>query len=127
MAIDWTDVAPLTGAEARARIRAGAWRTKTVGMAQGRVQANLVVLPQTYAADFQRFCEANGQACPLLDVTAPGSAEPQRVAPGADVRTDVPRYRVYREGAVAAEVESLEPYWRDDLVAFLLGCSFTFE
>lgn len=127
MSVDWSEVAHLTGAEARARIRAGQWRTKTVGMARGRVQANLVVLPRAFAPDFQRFCEANGQACPLLDVTEPGSAEPRRVAPGADVRTDVPRYRVYRDGAVAAEVASLEPYWRDDLVAFLLGCSFTFE
>jgi uncharacterized protein YcsI (UPF0317 family) len=127
MAIDWSEVAGLTGAEARARIRAGRWRNKTVGMAQGTVQANLVVLPRAYADDFARFCQANGQACPLLDVTEAGSPEPRQVAPGADVRTDVPRYRVYRDGAVADEVESLVPYWRDDLVAFLLGCSFTFE
>src|SRR5262245_38548624 len=109
MAVDWSEVAHLTGAEARARIRAGGWRTKTVGMAQGHGQANLVVLPRAYADDFERFCQANWQACPRLDATAPGSPEPRRVAPGADVRTDVPRYRVYRDGAVAAEVESLAP------------------
>src|SRR5687768_13366334 len=124
MAIDWSEVAGLTGVEARARIRAGGWRNKTVGMAQGTVQANLVVLPRAYADDFARFCQANGQACPLLDVTEAGSPEPRQVAPGADVRTDVPRYRVYRDGTVADEAENLLPYWRDDLVAFLLGCSF---
>ncbi len=125
--VDWSAVAGLSGAEARARIRAGGWHQKTVGMAQGRVQANLVILPAAQAGEFQRLCERNAQACPVLDVTEPGSAEPRRVAPGADLRTDVPRYRVYRGGTVAAEVDSLVPYWRDDLVAFVLGCSFTFE
>ncbi|HEY7065879.1 MAG TPA: putative hydro-lyase [Chloroflexota bacterium] len=125
--VDWSAVAGLSGAEARALIRGGRWRQKTVGMAQGWVQANLVVLPAAYADDFQRFCERNSQACPVLDVTAPGSAEPRRVAPGADLRTDAPHYRVYRGGALAGEADTLHDYWRDDLVAFVLGCSFTFE
>jgi uncharacterized protein YcsI (UPF0317 family) len=91
------------------------------------VQANLVVLPAALAADFERFCELNPRSCPLLDVTAPGSSEPTRVAPGADLRVDVPRYRVYRDGALADEVDDLLGQWREDLVGFLLGCSFTFE
>lgn len=127
MAIDWSEVTHLTGAEARARIRAGRWRQKTVGMARGWVQANLVVLPQAAAPAFHRFCLANWRACPLLDVTAPGSPEPRDVAPGADLRTDAPRYCVYEHGVLTAEVDSLVPYWRDDLVGFVLGCSFTFE
>jgi uncharacterized protein YcsI (UPF0317 family) len=125
--VDWSAVAGLSGPEARALVRAGGWRQKTVGMAQGWVQANLVVLRAAYAADFQQFCERNAQACPVLDVTERGSPEPRQVAAGADLRTDAPRYRVYRDGAVAGETDTLLAYWRDDLVGFVLGCSFTFE
>jgi uncharacterized protein YcsI (UPF0317 family) len=120
-------MAQLTGAEARARIRAGAWRRPTAGVAEGFVQANLVVVPAAVAGSFRAFCDRNPQPCPLLEVTSPGSAEPVQVAPGADVRVDLPRYRVYRDGVLAAEVDTLAAYWRADLVAFLLGCSFTFE
>ena len=67
------------------------------------------------------------RACPLIEVTDVGSAEPVGVAPGADLRTDIPRYRIYKDGTLADEVTDVTPYWRDDLVAFLLGCSFTFE
>lgn len=118
-------VAGLSGAEARALIRAGRWRQTTAGMAVGWEQANLVILPAALADDFHRFCEANPRACPLLDITAPGSPEPRGVAPGADLRVDVPRYRVYRRGALAEEVNDLYQYWRPDFVGFLLGCSYT--
>jgi uncharacterized protein YcsI (UPF0317 family) len=91
------------------------------------VQANLVVVPRDLAFDFLLFCRRNPKPCPLLDVTDPGSAEPKGVAPGADVRTDVPRYRVYRHGELIEEPADLRAWWRDDLVAFLIGCSFTFE
>jgi uncharacterized protein YcsI (UPF0317 family) len=96
-------------------------------MALGFVQANLVVVPRDLAFDFLLFCHRNPQPCPLLDVTDPGSPEPRQVAPGADVRTDIPRYRVYRYGLLVDEPTDLWDWWRDDLVAFLLGCSFTFE
>lgn len=121
------EVARLTSEEARALMRRGGWRRPTAGMAAGYVQANLVVLPQTVAEDFHRFCTANPRPCPLLDVTEPGSPEPRRVAPGADLRVDIPRYRVYRDGAFVEEIPDLLDLWRPDLVAFLLGCSFTFE
>lgn len=121
------DLSSLTGAEARALIRAGDWRRPTAGMAAGWVQANLVILPQAEAEDFRRFCDRNPQACPLLDVTEPGSASPARLASGADLRLDVGRYRVYRRGHPTEEVDDLSALWRDDFVAFLLGCSFTFE
>jgi uncharacterized protein YcsI (UPF0317 family) len=117
----------LTGAEARALIRAGRWRRSTSGLAPGWVQANLVVLPVSQAHDFREFCARNPRPCPLIDVGEPGAFEPVRVAPGADLRRDVGRYRIYRHGSLAAEVDDLLDVWRDDFVAFLLGCSFTFE
>jgi uncharacterized protein YcsI (UPF0317 family) len=118
---------PQTPAEARALIRSGAWTGPTSGLAMGYVQANLVIVPKDYAFDFLRFCVRNPKPCPLLEVTEPGSPEPVNVAPGADLRTDLPRYRVFRHGEVIDEPMDISAYWRPDLVAFLLGCSFTFE
>src|SRR5438874_1491655 len=116
-----------TGAEVRRAIRAGEWRQPTAGLALGYVQANLVVVPRDLAFDFLLFCQRNPKPCPLLDVTELGSADPRLVAPGADLRTDLPRYRVYRGGELVDEPATLSAWWRDDLVAFLIGCSFTFE
>jgi uncharacterized protein YcsI (UPF0317 family) len=115
------------GATVRRLAREGRLTTPTCGLAPGYVQANLVVVPRELAFDFLLFCRRNPKPCPLLDVTDPGSAEPARVAPGADVRTDCPGYRVYRYGELIEEPADLRSWWRDDLVAFLLGCSFTFE
>jgi uncharacterized protein YcsI (UPF0317 family) len=115
------------GAEARRQARTGQWNAPTPGLALGYVQANLVIVPQDLAFDFLLFCQRNPKPCPLLDVTEPGSPEPKRVAPGADLRTDLPRYRVYRNGELVDEPADLLAWWRDDLVGFLLGCSFTFE
>ena len=111
----------------RAAIRRGDWTGPTAGLAPGHAQANLVVLPEADALDFLRFCVHNPQPCPVLEVTDPGSPEPVQTAPGADLRTDLPRYRVHRDGALVEETEDVTAHWRDDLVAFLLGCSFTFE
>ncbi len=111
----------------REAIRRGEWRRPTAGLAPGYVQANLVVLPQDLAYDFLLFCQRNPKPCPLLDVTDVGSPVPRYLAPGADLRTDVPRYHVYRDGQLEAQLPSLVDLWREDLVAFLLGCSFTFE
>jgi uncharacterized protein YcsI (UPF0317 family) len=111
----------------RAAIRRGAWSGPTAGLAPGATQANLVILPVSDAFDFLRFCVHNPQPCPVLEVTEPGSPEPVHTAPGADLRTDLPRYRVYRSGELADEPGDVVDHWRDDLVAFLLGCSFTFE
>jgi uncharacterized protein YcsI (UPF0317 family) len=111
----------------RAAIRAGAFDRPTAGQAPGFAQANLVILPAAEAADFRAFCERNPRPCPLLEMTAPGDPTPRFLAPGADLRTDLPRYRVYRDGAQVAEPTDIRDLWRDDLVAFLIGCSFTFE
>ncbi len=125
--LDRTKVAGLTGLEARALIRAGDWRRTTTGMAQGWAQANLVILPHFYADHFVKFCQLNSQACPVLDITEPGSPDPLHVAADADLRVDVPRYRVYRDGVLVEEVENIQLLWRSDFVSFLLGCSFTVE
>jgi len=113
--------------EIREEIRRGKYTGVTAGLAPGYVQANLAVLPQEHAYDFLLFCQRNPRPCPLIEVTDVGSPEPTGVAPGADLRTDVPKYRIYRDGELAEEVTDITPYWRDDLIAFLLGCSFTFE
>jgi uncharacterized protein YcsI (UPF0317 family) len=117
----------MTGADVRQRARVGQLRSPTAGLAPGYEQANLVVVPRALAFDFLLFCQRNPQACPLLDVTDPGDPHPLFAAPTGDVRTDCPRYRVYRYGELVEEPPDVRAHWRDDLIAFLLGCSFTFE
>ncbi len=121
------DLRHATGVEVRQQARGGHLDRPTAGLALGFVQANLVVVPRDLAFDFLLFCQRNPKPCPLLDVTEPGSPEPGLVAPGADLRTDLPRYRVYRHGELVDEPATLAAWWRDDLVGFLVGCSFTFE
>ena len=116
-----------TPKEIRQAIRQSRYTGGTAGLAPGHVQANLVILPQRQAYDFLVFCQRNPRPCPLIEVTDPGNPEPVGVAPGADLRTDIPRYRIYREGRLEAEVTDITTEWREDFVAFLLGCSFTFE
>ena len=113
--------------EVRAPIREGEWTKPTAGLALGYTQANLVILPEEWAFEFLLFCQRNPKPCPVLDVTDAGSPHPARVAPEADLRTDLPKYRIYRYGKLDAEVTQIADLWRDDMVAFLLGCSYTFE
>jgi uncharacterized protein YcsI (UPF0317 family) len=113
--------------EARAAIRRGEWTGQTSRLAPGFTQANLVVLPEADALDFLRFCVRNPKPCPVLDVTDPGDSEPDALAPGADLRTDLPGYLVWRNGEPEEQRTDVRDVWRDDLVAFLIGCSFTFE
>ncbi len=122
-----TDPRHATGADIRRLARLGELTCPTPGLALGYVQANLVIVPRDLAFDFLLFCQRNPKPCPLLDVTEQGSAEPRFVAPGADLREDVPCYRVWRHGELVEEPANLRAWWRDDLVGFLLGCSFTFE
>ena len=116
-----------TPLEVRTMIRQGRWRKPTAGLAPGYVQANLVVLPRELAYDFLLFAQRNPKPCPILEVTDTGLPEPRLTAPGADLRTDLPKYRIYRDGTFVQEVTDLLGVWTSDLVAFLLGCSFTFE
>ncbi len=121
------DAAAPGSADARARIRAGEHTGPTSGLAPGFAQANLVILTAGDALDFLRFCVRNPKPCPLLEVTDTGSPHPTALSRDADLRTDVPRYRVFEDGELVDEPTDLTVYWRDDLVSFLLGCSFTFE
>lgn len=117
----------LTLEEARARIRSGEYTGPTGEIAPAHVQTNLVILPEDYAFDFLKFCIRNPRPCPVLEVTDAGSPTPPVMAPDADLRTDVPKYRIYENGELADEPTDILSYWREDLVSFLLGCSFTFE
>jgi uncharacterized protein YcsI (UPF0317 family) len=116
-----------TGLDVRLACREGQLAGPTPGLALGFVQANLVILPKEHAFDFLLFCQRNPKPCPLLDVTEPGSPEPSGVAPGADLRTDLPAYRVWREGKLVDEPTDIRSLWQDDFVSFVIGCSFTFE
>ena len=120
------ETVPTAPKDLRNLIRQGEWKGTTAGLAPNHVQANLVVLPRVQAFDFLLFCQRNPRPCPLLEVLEPGVVAPA-LASGADIRTDVPRYRIYRDGVLEREAEEITDIWRDDLVTFLLGCSFTFE
>ncbi|KZE38707.1 hypothetical protein AV656_07330 [Bhargavaea cecembensis] len=117
----------LTPEQFREQVRRGAYTGPTAGVSDGFVQANLAILPKEDAFEFLLFCQRNPKSCPLIDVTDIGSPVPAAAAPGADLRTDLPKYRVYRNGELTDEPTDLNEYWTNDMVAFLIGCSFTFE
>src|SRR6476660_4893452 len=108
----------LTPAEMRQVIRRGDFVGHTKGLAPGYTQANLAILPKADAYDFLLFCQRNPKPCPLIEVGEVGDPEPTWSAPGADIRTDLPSYRVFRQGEVVDEPTDIRRYWRDDLVAF---------
>lgn len=112
---------------ARRAIRSGAYTSHTAGLAPGYVQGNLCILPREYAEDFRVFCERNPKPCPLLAVSVPGDPRLPSLGADLDIRTDVPSYRVFRDGEFVEDRRDIRELWRDDLVAFVLGCSFSFE
>ena len=114
-------------AELRAACRSGAFNGHTSGIADRHVQGNVVILPQAYAGDFLLYCQRNPKPCPLLAVGTPGDAALPKLGIAIDIRTDLPRYRVWRDGVLSAEPTDISDLWRDDFVSFVLGCSFSFE
>ena len=118
---------PQTGREARLMIRRGELTGQTAGLAPGYVQGNLAILPAALAGDFLRFCQLNPKPCPLLAASGPGDWRLPALAEDLDIRTDVSRYRVFRGGELVDEPTDIRAHWRDDLVTFALGCSFSFE
>ena len=113
--------------EARLAVRRGEWDSHTSGLAPGYAQGNLAILPEVLATDFLRFCQRNPKPCPLLAVSEPNNPMLPTLGEDVDIRTDIPRYRIWKHGELAAEVSDIRDYWRDDLVSFVLGCSFSFE
>ncbi len=111
----------------RLAARSGALDGPTSGYADGYVQGNLVILPAAFAGDFLRFCQLNPKPCPIIGMTDVGSPHLPALGAGIDIRTDVPRYRVWRDGALESEPNDLQAVWRDDLVSFVIGCSHSFE
>ena len=101
--------------------------SQTAGLAPGFVQGNLVVLPANDADDFLRFCQRNPKPCPLLAVSEPGDPHIASLGEDIDIRTDLPNYRIWRDGELETSAPSIDGLWRDDLVAFVIGCSFSFE
>jgi uncharacterized protein YcsI (UPF0317 family) len=114
-------------ADVRRAIRAGEITGHTSGLADGHVQGNVVILPKSLAHDFLHFCQRNPKPCPLLAVSEPGSAAIAALGADLDIRTDVPRYRVWRHGELVAQPTDIRDLWRADLVTFVIGCSFSFE
>jgi uncharacterized protein YcsI (UPF0317 family) len=117
---------PGSGLAARLSVRSGAHRGATAGLAPGFVQGNLAILPKALAADFMQFCRLNPKPCPLIGTSAPGDPAVPELG-DIDIRTDLPRYRVWQNGELVAEPEDITAFWRDDLVSFVIGCSFSFE
>ncbi|WP_342628725.1 putative hydro-lyase [Nguyenibacter vanlangensis] len=114
-------------AEVRRLCRTGQVTDVTAGMATGYIQANIVMLPAALADAFHEFCLKNPKSCPLVGMSRPGESGIPALGADLDLRTDLPRYRIWRNGVLTAEVSDLGDYWQDDLVTFALGCSFSFE
>jgi len=126
---DFSDdkLAAMSPKEFRSIVRRGETAVSTLVACRGYAQANLVVVPEEMAYEFLMFCQRNPRPCPVLDITEPGGPHPKLMAPEADLRTDLSGYRVFREGQLIGEPADITSYWRDDLVAFLLGCSLSFD
>lgn len=118
---------PNEAREARLAMRQGQWTGTTVYKVPDHVQCNLVVLARDLAYEFLLYCQRNPKPCPVIEVTDVGNPEPRFSAPGADLRTDLPKYRVWRKGLLADETHEIKHLWQDDSVAFLIGSSLTFD
>lgn len=127
MAVSYQNLKTQTLDDVRAAIRAGTYASHTAGLGQGRLQANLAILPEAYALDFMRYCQRNPKPCPLVGVSDTGNPFISTLGKRLDVRADVPAYNIYRDGKLAGSATDISEIWQDDLVAFAIGCSFTFE
>jgi len=121
------DFKTMTPMEARMLIREGKITGHTSGMCPGYAQANLAVLPKELAYDFLLFTQRNPKPCPILEVGDVGSRKLNFIAKDCDIARDIPKYRIYEKGVLKGEYEDVSDFWRDDLVPFLIGCSFSFE
>ncbi|MCH9844517.1 MAG: putative hydro-lyase [Alphaproteobacteria bacterium] len=123
----YKDLISLNQHDLRSQIRANSYQGHTAGLAAGRLQANLAIIPEQYALDFMRFCHRNPKPCPLSGVSDTGNPMMHTMGADIDIRTDVPAYNIYRNGVFDSSVLDIKTLWQDDFVSFALGCSFTFE
>ncbi|WP_425040925.1 putative hydro-lyase [Primorskyibacter sp. S187A] len=122
-----SDLVSASASEVRAAVRGAQYAGHTAGLAAGKLQCNLAILPEAHALDFLRFCQRNPKPCPIVGVSDSGDPSLPTLGYDIDIRTDVPKYRVFRDGALSEELTDISDVWRDDLVTVALGCSFTFE
>ena len=116
-----------SGAALRSLSRNGQFNDQTAGQAPDHLQGNVVILPRKYASDFLQFCLNNPKPCPLIGMSEPGNPAIPSLGKDIDIRTDVPRYRIFKHGEMTGEANDISGLWTDDMVTFVLGCSFTFE
>lgn len=125
--VSHADLIAASAVTVRAAIRNGDYASHTAGLAAGKLQCNIAILPERYALDFLRFCQRNPKPCPVVGVSDSGNPMLPTLGHDIDIRTDVPKYRVFREGTMTDEVADIRDVWAEDLVTVALGCSFTFE
>lgn len=126
-ALDYRSLRTKNRQDVRQAIRSGSYRGHTAGLADGYLQANLIILPKIYALDFMRFCQRNPKPCPLVGVSDDGDPYLRTCGQDIDIRHDLPSYNIYRNGALSEQLHAIEALWSEELVTFALGCSFTFE
>jgi uncharacterized protein YcsI (UPF0317 family) len=125
--VSHSDLKATSAEQVRAAIRSGAYDGHTAGLAAGKLQCNLAILPERYALDFLRFCQRNPKPCPIVGIGDSGVPYLPTLGNDIDIRSDVSKYRVFRDGTFSDEVTDIADIWSDDLVTVALGCSFTFE
>ena len=127
MALSLSDLRALSNDALRREIRAGRHRSHTAGLGAGYLQTNVVILPEPFALDFMRYCQRNPKPCPLVGVSDTGDPMMRTLGADIDIRTDVPAYNIYRDGQLDGSATDIGDLWDETMVAFALGCSFTFE
>ncbi len=127
MAISFEALREASQQTVREAIRNGTYQGHTAGLAKGCLQANLVIVEDVYALDFMRYCQRNPKPCPLVGVSDNGNPMMTTLGADIDIRTDVPSYNIYRNGQLTESCGDITHLWQDNMVAFALGCSFTFE
>jgi uncharacterized protein YcsI (UPF0317 family) len=127
LGVTYPDLKNAEVARVRDAIRSGDYTGHTAGLGAGYLQANVVIMPDAHALDFMRFCQRNAKPCPLTGVSDTGNPMMRTMGQDIDIRRDVPAYSIYRDGVLNGSASDISDLWQHDMVAFALGCSFTFE
>ncbi|MBR72356.1 MAG: DUF1445 domain-containing protein [Rhodospirillaceae bacterium] len=116
-----------TPKDLRFACRQGSYKGPTSGHALGFIQTNLVILEDSDANEFETYCQKNSKACPILEVLKSGNTQPKKLAPDADISTDLPLYKIFKSGELSEELTNIKDIWQANFVTFLIGCSFSAE